>query len=61
MPNADEYLQYASECVALARRSSDPETKARLLQMAQAWRELAEKTEAAHDHRERPAGDHRER
>jgi hypothetical protein len=53
MPSADEYLQYASECVALARRSNDPETKARLLQMAQAWRELAEKVEPASDQRER--------
>ena len=53
MFNAAEYLQYASECVALAQRCNDPETKVRLLQIAQAWRELAEKTEPAPNQRER--------
>jgi hypothetical protein len=39
----DAYLQYAEQCVALAARSSSPADKARLLQMAQAWRDLAAK------------------
>jgi hypothetical protein len=39
----DAYLRYAEQCVALAARSSSPADKARLLQMAQAWRELAAK------------------
>jgi hypothetical protein len=43
MPVAEDYLRYAAECVALAQRTDNPETKARLLQMAQAWRELATK------------------
>jgi hypothetical protein len=43
MAAVDEYLQYAEQCVALASASSNPADKARLLQMAQAWRELSEK------------------
>ena len=43
MPSVDEYLQYAEQCVALAEKSSNAGDKARLLQMAQAWRDLAEK------------------
>ena len=45
MPSVDEYLQYAEQCLALAAKSSRPADKARLLQMAQAWRDLAEKRE----------------
>jgi hypothetical protein len=43
MPSVDEYLQYAEQCLALAAKSSSAADKARLLQMAQAWRDLAEK------------------
>jgi hypothetical protein len=43
MASVDQYLQYADQCVALATASSNPADKARLLQMAQAWRELSEK------------------
>jgi hypothetical protein len=43
MASVDEYLQYAELCVALASASSNPPDKARLLQMAQAWRELSER------------------
>lgn len=49
MGNADDYLGYAAECIALAQRTNDPEAKARLTQMAQAWRELADKLKAASD------------
>jgi hypothetical protein len=41
MPTRQEYLRYADECIALAQNSTDPETRMRLLEMAQAWRELA--------------------
>ena len=41
MASVDEYLRYAEQCLALAARSDNPADKARLLQMAQAWRELA--------------------
>lgn len=43
MPSVDEYLQYAGQCLALAAKSSHAADKARLLQMAQAWRDLAER------------------
>jgi hypothetical protein len=41
----DDYRRYAAECLALAKTASDPNDKARLLQMAQAWRDLADKRE----------------
>jgi hypothetical protein len=43
MRSVDAYLRYAEQCVALAAKSSSPADKARLLQMAQAWRALAAK------------------
>jgi hypothetical protein len=46
MALADDYRRYAAECVALAQGLSDPAEKTALLQMAQAWHELAEKQEA---------------
>jgi hypothetical protein len=41
MATVDEYLQYAEQCVALAAKSKNPADRARLLQMAQAWRDLS--------------------
>jgi len=46
MASVDEYLQHAEQCVALAAKSRNPADKARLLQMAQAWRDLAEKRDS---------------
>lgn len=43
MASVDDYQRYAEQCVALAAKSSNPADKARLLQMAQAWRDLSEK------------------
>jgi hypothetical protein len=43
MASVGKYLQYAEQCVALAAKSSNPGDKARLLQMAQAWRDLSTK------------------
>ncbi len=43
MATAEEFLRYAAQCVALAQRAELSEDRARLLQMAQAWRELASK------------------
>jgi hypothetical protein len=40
---AGEYRRYAAECWALAERLSDPTDKSRLIQMAQAFLELADK------------------
>jgi len=46
MASVDEYLQYAQQCVALAAKFSNAADKARLLQMAQAWRDLSEKRDS---------------
>jgi hypothetical protein len=42
LSTADEYRRYA-ECMALAERVTDPADKARLVQMAQAFMELADR------------------
>jgi hypothetical protein len=46
MASADEYREYAEQCMALASSASDISDKARLMQMAQAWRDLAGKLDA---------------
>jgi hypothetical protein len=38
----DRYEQYASECLRIAQQTDDSAQKARLLEMAAAWRRLAE-------------------
>ena len=43
MASADEYFEYAEQCLVLAARAPTPGDKAHLLQMAQAWRDLADK------------------
>jgi hypothetical protein len=43
MGSAEDYLQHAEECSALAQSTDDPDDKARLLQMAEAWRDLADR------------------
>jgi len=45
MTSREEHLRYAQECAALAQKTSDPEARRRLLEMAQAWRDLADKRE----------------
>jgi hypothetical protein len=50
---ADEYYEYVEQCIALALKCVHPGDKARLLQMAKAWRELAEKVDASQND---PAG-----
>jgi hypothetical protein len=47
MPSADEYYAYVEQCIALSLRCEHPGDKAHLLQMAKAWRELAEKLNAS--------------
>jgi hypothetical protein len=39
----ERYRQLAAECLCLAKQSQNPEHAARLVQMAEAWRELAER------------------
>jgi hypothetical protein len=45
MSRVDDYRRYAAECLRIAQETCDPEAKARLLDMAQKWRELGEKAE----------------
>jgi hypothetical protein len=42
---ADEYRSYAAECLRLAQNVTNSDDRARLLHMAQAWRDLADKIE----------------
>lgn len=49
MASADEYYGYVEQCIALATKEIHPGDRARLLQMAKAWRDLAEKLEASHN------------
>jgi hypothetical protein len=42
MDKADEYLRRATECVEKAKRAKTDHEKKVMLQIAQAWRELAE-------------------
>jgi hypothetical protein len=54
MASVEECLQYAEQCLALAAKSSNPGDKVRLLQMAQAWRELSEKRDT--EQKKNPGG-----
>jgi hypothetical protein len=54
MASADEYHEYVEQSIALASRCLLPGDKVRLLQMAKAWRDLAEKLEAGQN-RPKPA------
>lgn len=42
MASAAEFRRFAVECLALAQRTSNPDDRFRLLQMAEAWRTLAD-------------------
>jgi hypothetical protein len=44
--SAVDYRRYCAECVRLAQQVTDAEDKARLLDMAETFRELAAKTAA---------------
>jgi len=41
----DELRSYAVDCARLARSATEPHDKARLLNMARAWTELADRVE----------------
>ena len=43
MTTAEQYRRYAAECLDLADRAANPNDKARLVQMAQAFLELADR------------------
>ena len=42
MPTAKYYEERAADCLKVAEATNDPAAKAILLEMAQAWRKLAE-------------------
>jgi hypothetical protein len=44
--SAVDYRRYAAECVRLAQQVADPDDKARLLDMAETFRGLADKNDA---------------
>jgi hypothetical protein len=46
MSSADEHRQRAAECFALARQISDANDKSLMLEIAAAWKRLAEWAEA---------------
>jgi hypothetical protein len=43
--SSDKFREYAAECLRLAQNAIDDDDRARLLSMAAAWRELAQKLE----------------
>jgi hypothetical protein len=45
MARAEQYRQYAAECVRLAQESHNQKDKALLLEMAEKWRARAEQIE----------------
>ena len=49
MARAEDYRHYAAQCLALAQRAEDPRARARLLDMANAFNELALKAATADD------------
>ena len=44
MSKADQYREHAAACLRLAHRTKDDNDKALLLQMAESWRQLADRT-----------------
>jgi hypothetical protein len=44
--SAVDYRRYAAECIRLAQSIANPDDKARLLDMAETFRELADKNDA---------------
>jgi hypothetical protein len=47
MGTANDYRHYAAECVRLAQKTDNLREKDLMLQMAEHWRQLAERAEKA--------------
>ena len=45
------YEQYSSDCLRLANTTSDPDIKAVLVDMAQAWLKLGDQANSLHSHK----------
>jgi hypothetical protein len=52
MARAKEYRRYAAQCLVLAQRTQNPSDRAKLLDMANAFNELAAKAEGENDQNE---------
>jgi hypothetical protein len=46
MARSEMYRRFARACLELARSTAEPQTRALMLQMAQAWQQLAERAES---------------
>jgi hypothetical protein len=46
MKSFERYRRYAADCLKMAQSAANDGDKARLLQMAETWRQLAERAEA---------------
>jgi hypothetical protein len=49
MATVEEYRRHAAECLRLAQEAKTGDDRLRLLQMAQAWHELADKLDDQHE------------
>jgi hypothetical protein len=49
MARAEDYRRYAAECLALAERALNPQDRAKLLDMADAFNKLAAKAAPGSD------------
>ena len=49
MASVEEYRRHAAECLSLAKIAENTDDRSRLLQMAEAWRELAARLERKAD------------
>jgi hypothetical protein len=47
MLKVDDYRKHAEECLALARRASQPDIRESLIKMADTWNSLADERERA--------------
>ena len=43
-PSSERYRQYAAECLRIAQETHDQAQKVQLVEMAEAWKHLAEKS-----------------
>jgi len=49
MPDTGEYRAHAAECVRLAQKTADPQSKSSLLAMARAWLALVTQGDKNHE------------
>ena len=51
MASVEDYRRYAAECLRVAQQTENQTDKAMMIQMAETWRQLAEKAEASRNQR----------